>query len=83
MIFRHPSIGAAASLVDHVSMPEPRIKRYALVPNSRKDGVRRFHLARVAPASRSVPGADRLERMEEIAALDRRGEQPGSGPRSG
>ena len=48
----------------------------------REDGVRRFHLARVAPSSRLVPGADRLERMEEIAELDRRGEQPGSGPRA-
>ncbi len=32
--------------------------------------MRRFHLARVAPASRSALGVDRLERMEEIAALD-------------
>jgi hypothetical protein len=54
-----------------MGMPDPRIKRYALVPNAGPDGVRRFHLARVASASRSVPGAERLERMEEIAALDR------------
>ena len=33
--------------------------------------MRRFHLARVAPSSRSALGVDRLERMEEIAALDR------------
>jgi hypothetical protein len=52
-------------------MPEPRIKRYALVPQSGEDGVRRFHLARVAGASGSLPAAERLERMEEIAALDR------------
>jgi len=64
-----------------MGMPEPRIKRYALVPNARKDGIKRFHLARVASASRSVPGADRLERMEEIAALDRRAEEPESGRR--
>ena len=44
-------------------MPEPQIKRYALVPSSERDGLRRFHLARVA---------SRLERMEEIAALERR-----------
>jgi hypothetical protein len=44
--------------------------------------VRRFSLARVASAG-SVPAADRLERMEEIAALDRpeaqgRGDQAGN-----
>jgi hypothetical protein len=48
-------------------VPEPRIKRYALVPQAGEDGVRRFSLARVAG---SRPDADRLERMEEIAALD-------------
>jgi hypothetical protein len=53
-------------------MPEPRIKRYALVPQSGEDGVRRFHLARVAGKTGSLPVAERLERMEEIAALDRR-----------
>jgi hypothetical protein len=52
-------------------MPDPRIKRYALVPNPSPDGVRRFQLARVASRSGSVPGAERLERMEEIARLDR------------
>jgi hypothetical protein len=57
-------------------MPEPpRIKRYALVPKADEDGVRRFGLARV-PASRSVPAAERLERMEEIAARERREEPP-------
>jgi hypothetical protein len=54
-----------------MGMPEPRIKRYALVPKSGEDGVRRFQLARVAPASGSLPAAERLERMEEIAARDR------------
>lgn len=53
-------------------MPEPRIKRYALVPQAGEDGVRRFHLARVAGASGGLPTAERLERMEEIAALERR-----------
>lgn len=63
-----------------MDMPDPRIKRYALVPNAGEDGVRRFHLARVASAS-SLPGADRLERMEEIAALDRREQGPEAGLR--
>jgi hypothetical protein len=53
-------------------MAEPQIKRYALVPQSGEGGVRRFHLARVAGASGSLPAAERLERMEEIAALERR-----------
>ena len=53
-------------------MPEPQIKRYALVPSAGEDGVRRFHLARVAGASGSLPAAERLERMEEIAAQERR-----------
>ena len=57
---------------EHMGMPEPRIKRYALVPTPGEDGVRRFPLARVARASRSLPAAERLERMEEIAALERR-----------
>ena len=53
-------------------MPEPRIKRYALVPKADEDGVRRFQLARVATASGSLPAAERLERMEEIASRERR-----------
>jgi hypothetical protein len=58
-------------------MPEPQIKRYALVPSAGEDGLRRFHLARVAGATGSLPAAERLERMEEIAALERRdGERP-------
>ena len=56
---------------DDTSMPEPRIKRYALVPKAGEDGVRRFRLARVAGESGFAPAAERLERMEEIAALDR------------
>lgn len=67
-------------------MPEPRIKRYALVANAGDDGIRRFHLARVASRSGRVPAAERLERMEEIAALERRDEghsrrDNGSAPR--
>jgi hypothetical protein len=61
-----------------MDMPQPRIKRYALVPASRDGAVRRFHLARVASEPRTVPGAERMERMEEIAARERRdGEAPG------
>ena len=57
-----------------MSVPEPRIKRYALVPTAGDDGVRRYSLARVASVA---PHAERLERMEEIAARDREQERPG------
>jgi hypothetical protein len=43
------------------------VRRYALVLNDSNNGVRRFHLARVA----SAPAARRLERMEDVAARDR------------
>ena len=56
---------------------EPR--RYKLIPDDSPrpptpaDPVRRrYSLARVAPSSRSALGVDRLERMEEIAARERR-----------
>jgi hypothetical protein len=56
---------------------EPR--RYKLVPDDTQRDPnlpnpvrRRYSLARVAPSSRSALGVDRLERMEEIAELDRR-----------
>jgi hypothetical protein len=59
---------------------EPR--RYTLVPDDteptpnggapRSPVRRRYSLARVAPSSRSALGVDRLERMEEIAALELR-----------
>ena len=48
----------------------PEIKRYALVPNDSNNGMRRFHLARVAPSSRSALRGHRLERMEEVAARE-------------
>ena len=59
-----------------VGVPDPdRIKRYTLVPRSpagaKPDGVRRFTLARVGATPRSALGADRLERMEEIAEAER------------
>ena len=57
---------------------EPR--RYTLVPDDTRQPAppapspvrRRYSLARVAPSSRSALGVDRLERMEEIAARERR-----------
>ncbi len=63
---------------------EPR--RYTLIPDDTdptptegRNGAapqslvrRRYSLARVAPASRSALGVDRLERMEEIAARELR-----------
>lgn len=52
-----------------------RISRYTLVPrrppNGRPDGVRRYSLARLAPSPRSALGADRHDRLEQIAELDR------------
>jgi hypothetical protein len=58
-----------------VNVPEPRIKRYALVrQQAGADGVRRLHLARVARDHGGRPAAERLERMEEIAALEWRAE---------
>jgi hypothetical protein len=51
-------------------MAAPRIKRYALVAQSGEDGVRRFALARVTSGPRSAPDAERLERMEQIAARE-------------
>jgi hypothetical protein len=44
----------------------PTVRRYALVPNDSNEGVRRFHLARVAS-----PRAERLERMEDVAERER------------
>jgi hypothetical protein len=57
---------------------EPR--RYTLIPDDTDRPPdqpatpvrRRYSLARVAPSSRSALGVDRLERMEEIAALELR-----------
>jgi hypothetical protein len=59
------------------------VRRYALVPDppEPRDGLpkplRRFHLARIAVSPRSALGADRHERMEDVARRDwgRRGAQ--------
>jgi hypothetical protein len=59
----------------------PFVKRYALVQNDSNNGVRRFHLARVASA-RAVPDAQRLERMEDVAAREHSPQGEGSDPLS-
>lgn len=61
---------------DNVGVAElsPNVKRYALVPNDSNNGMRRFHLARVASAGR-VPDAQRLERMEDVAAQEHSSEE--------
>ena len=57
-------------------MAKPPVRRYALVPDppGQRDGLpkplRRFHLARIAVSPRSATGADRHERMEEVARRD-------------
>jgi hypothetical protein len=62
------------AIIERVRDPD-RIKRYTLVPRSsqdaKPDGVRRFTLARVGASPRSALGADRLERMEQIADAER------------
>jgi len=74
--------GRSAATIEEVRDPD-RIKRYTLVPRSppgaRPDGVRRFTLARVGSSPRSAPGADRLERMEQIAEADRERESRNGG----
>jgi len=68
-----------------ISRMEPR--RYKLVADDTQSEPgppspirRRYSLARVAPSSRSALGVDRLERMEEIAELDRRNGSAALGP---
>ena len=65
-----PAQGDTVGVAEH----SPNVKRYALVPNDSSNGVRRFHLARVASAGR-VPDARRLERMEDVAAQEREREE--------
>jgi hypothetical protein len=67
------------------SAMEPR--RYKLVPDDSQGQPgspsplrRRYSLARIAPSSRSALGVDRLERMEEVAELERRNGKPPPGP---
>jgi hypothetical protein len=60
-----PAWGENVNVAEH----SPNVKRYALVPNDSNNGMRRFHLARVASAGR-VPDAQRLERMEDVAGRE-------------
>ena len=76
-IRRYP---AGPGTVKIPAMAQPRIKRYALVPESDRAGVRSFQLARVASGSHPALVAGRLERMEEIAELDRAREENGKPP---
>lgn len=68
------AVGRSAATIVGVRDPN-RIKRYTLVPRSPAgsppDGIRRLTLARIGSSPRSAPGADRLERMEQIAAAER------------
>lgn len=68
------AFGLAPATIEGVRDPD-RIKRYTLVPRSpagaKPDGVKRFTLARVGASPRSALGADRLERMEQIADAER------------
>jgi hypothetical protein len=61
-----PARGHNTGVAEH----SPNVKRYALVENDGNNGVRRFHLARVASAP-ALPDPRRLERMEEISARER------------
>ena len=74
--------GRSAATIEGVRDSD-RIKRYTLVPRSpagaKPDGIRRFTLARVGSSPRSAPGADRLERMEQIAAAERERESRNGG----
>jgi hypothetical protein len=65
-----PAGGENVDVAEH----SPNVKRYALVANDSNNGMRRFHLARVASAGR-VPDAQRLERMEDVAAQERPDEE--------
>jgi hypothetical protein len=68
------AFGGSPATIEGVRDPD-RIKRYTLVPRSpagaKPDGVKRFTLARVGASPRSALGADRLERMEQIADAER------------
>jgi hypothetical protein len=55
--------------------PADSIARYKLLPETSSNGparppIRRYRLARVGVARRSALGADRHERLEEVARLE-------------
>lgn len=76
------AFGPAPDTIVEVRDPD-RIKRYTLVPRSpagaKPDGVKRFTLARVGATPRSALGADRLERMEQIADAEREAQSRNGG----
>jgi hypothetical protein len=78
--------GPAQATIKGVRDPD-RIKRYTLVPRSpagaKPDGVKRFTLARVGASPRSALGANRLERMEQIADAEREPQSRNGGGRVG
>jgi hypothetical protein len=63
---------------DNLGMEGQPVRRVVLVQrrigdNSGPTPVRRYSLARVGPSTVSALGADRFERMEEIAGMDEGG----------
>jgi hypothetical protein len=59
--------------------PADSIARYKLIPetgasSSPRPPIRRYRLARVGVARRSALGADRHERLEEVARLEENNE---------
>jgi hypothetical protein len=76
------AFGPPPATIVEVRDPD-RIKRYTLVPRTpaaaKPDGVKRFSLARVGATPRSALGADRLERMEQIADAERERESRNGG----
>jgi hypothetical protein len=78
-IFGHRADAARPALSEDLRMRSPAPRRYALVPMNGKEPsangparVRRYALARVGVTPRSALGVDRHERLEQIAAADRR-----------
>jgi hypothetical protein len=79
------ALDLSPATIEGVRDPD-RIKRYTLVPRSpagaKPDGVKRFTLARVGATPRSALGADRLERMEQIADAEREQQSSDGGDRA-
>jgi hypothetical protein len=75
-IFGPADIAVAGAAREDCAMATSPVRRFALVPDppQPRDGlpkpVRRFHLARIAVSPRSALGADRHERMEDVARRD-------------
>ena len=78
-IFGHRADAILPALGEDLGMRSPVPRRYALVPMSGMEPaangpakVRRYALARVGVTPRSALGVDRHERLEQIAAAERR-----------